>query len=265
MKNIFWALMISFIIYSPVKGELSKELSGLQIVEKQKKIHMPNDYMEKIDLQMINKKDQIINRKITIHGRKNEQGLSKRLVKFNSPADIRDVGLLTLENSEKADRQWIYTPANKKIKRISSGGKKSRFMGTDFSYEDLQPEKISAHEYKLLRIEELNNKPTYVIESTPNNARERKNSGYSKRIFWINKKIFFTVKTEFYGRRDRLIKIANYSELQNIKDNMWRTNKIVMQDLKRKHKSIMTVTKRSIDQGLKESLFTREKLKMRSK
>ncbi len=37
----------------------------------------------------------------------------------------------------KSDDQWLYLPALKRVKRISSRNKSGPFMGSEFGYEDL--------------------------------------------------------------------------------------------------------------------------------
>ena len=69
-----------------------------------------------------------------------------------------------------------------KLKRIAGGNKKGYFMGTDFSYEDLRPEKLEAHTYTVLK-RKCDNQDCYVIESLPSTDEEKKTNGYAKTDF----------------------------------------------------------------------------------
>ncbi len=59
-----------------------------------------------------------------------ENGDTHSLIRFKKPVDIKDTGLLTLDyDQDKDSDQWIYLPAVKKSRRISSKRKGGRFVG----------------------------------------------------------------------------------------------------------------------------------------
>ena len=69
---------------------------------------------------------------------KDEQG-DKTLVVFRKPKDSKGISLLTHSvNGGDDDQQWMYLPNLKRVKRIAPGGKKSRFVGSEFTFEGLE-------------------------------------------------------------------------------------------------------------------------------
>jgi hypothetical protein len=64
-------------------------------------------------------------------------GNSKTLVRFTDPPEARGVSLLSINQSGVADRQWMYTPAIKRVRRIAAQERRQRFIGTDFTNEDM--------------------------------------------------------------------------------------------------------------------------------
>jgi hypothetical protein len=151
-------------------------------------------------------------------------------------------------------------PATKKMQRIAQGSKKSYFMGTDFTYEDMTPEDIENFKYKVLRMEEVDHvkppKKCYVIESIPANKKQKRSSGYTKRLLWIDSENFLTLKVEFYGRRDKLIKTQKSYEVQHIEGTIFRPKKTIMDNHKKKHKTLTMVKKRITNKDIKNSVFT---------
>ena len=95
-------------------------------------------------------------------------------------------------------------------------------MGTDLAYEDLRPEDLDAHTYNVLREEDLGGQKCWVIEAVPSTDKEKLESGYGKRVFWVRKDMYLTVQTEFYNRSDKLIKRATFSDLANVGGDVWR-------------------------------------------
>jgi len=67
--------------------------------------------------------------------------------------------------------------------------KKDSFVGTDFSYGDVIGHKVKEMGPQARQEEEVDGKPCYVIESTPKDANIKANTGYSKRVNWIEKTI----------------------------------------------------------------------------
>ncbi|NJM31871.1 MAG: outer membrane lipoprotein-sorting protein [Limnobacter sp.] len=90
-----------------------------------------------------------------------------RVTVFMSPPDVKGTSTLVVEHLDKDDDIWIYLPALKKTRRLVSNNKKDSFLGTDFSYTDVIGYTVSDWNYNLLREEEIEGKPCYVINGTP--------------------------------------------------------------------------------------------------
>ncbi len=261
MKQKLLSIKISLIVILAT-ANVHSELTGLELMEKQKEIHQNNNEIVTSTMTIIDKKGREKDRQIISYSMKKEDGLSKTMIKFKSPANIKNVGLLTWEQGEdKDDDQWFYLPAMKKVKRIVSGGKKNTFMGTDFSFEDMRPENVKAHTYTILREEKINGHACYVVEALPATDKEKKDSGYSKRIVWVRKDITFGIKSEFYDKRGKKFKVSSSEKLENIKGQMWRANLSIMENLKRNTKTKSATNERKLDKHLDDTFFTQRNLK----
>ncbi len=247
-------LALSFLA-PPANGQ-----TGLEIMKKQKELLKTQDEQEMQKMVLVNPQGQKKERKVVRHTKTDKSDLNKILIRFLSPRDVENTGLLTWEKKGGDDDQWLYLPATGKPKRIASSGKKNRFMGTDFSYEDLRPEPLDAYEYKFLGSETCDGKPCFVIEALPKTDREKQDSGYSKRKFWILKDTHFSIKREFYDHTGTLEKIERSTDLKSLGGTLWRANSIEMEDVKKKTKTILTVEERKTNQGLSEQLFTEREL-----
>lgn len=235
--------------------------TGREIMEKQKKRHQVEKEETLVRMELITKSGSTKERKLQMYSLKEESGLTKAAIKFIEPADIRGVGLLTWEQAaDKEDDQWIYIPAARRVKRIAAGGKKNDFMGTDFAFEDLRAERLDDHEYKLLDPETVEGNECHRIEATPANDKERKESGYGKRIFWVRKDILMTIKTEFYDNKDRLIKIGTSHDFKQVQGDVYRAESSEMETLRQGTKTRMVTESRSLGPAFDASLFTQQAL-----
>jgi len=79
----------------------------------------------------------------------------KSLTLFDSPRDVKGTAFLSFTHATEPDDQWLYLPALKRVKRISSRNKSGSFMGSEFAYEDLSSQEVDKFRYKWLRDEAL--------------------------------------------------------------------------------------------------------------
>ncbi len=88
----------------------------------------------------------------------------KSLIVFESPADIKGTGLLSHAKILEPDDQWLYLPALKRIKRISSVNKSGPFVGSEFAFEDFTALELNKYDYKYLRTEACGGLTCVVVE-----------------------------------------------------------------------------------------------------
>lgn len=236
------------------------DLTGREIMEKQKERHKVKSESAVETMLLVDKNNNQEKRQVKRYAKEVGKDLHRYLVVFMSPADIKGTALLTWEQKGRENDQWLYLPAQKKMQRIAKGSKKNYFMGTDFTYEDMEPEDINNFHYTVLRTENINhdgkNYECYVIEAVPANEAKKQESGYSKRILWIEKKNLLTLKGEFYDRRDRLQKTQTCHELENVGGTVWRAKKTLMHHHEKNHKTITGVITRQINTPIDDSVFT---------
>ena len=241
---------------------LGFSLTGKDVMEKQKKLQSTNteqslEYMVLVDSDGTKEK-----RAIKRYIRKdNKKDLTDSVIIFIAPADIKGVSLLDKEISQNSENQWLYLPSLKKLQRIAQGSKKNYFMGTDFTYEDLSPDKIDNYHYKILKTEKLqvtkNDKPQdcYVVEAIPIKQYYPKTM-YGKKIFWITKKFFYTKKIEFYDKRGNLLKTEISWDFVNPTGTVYRPLKGIMNNYKEHHKTLVLVRELVINKNIPAKIFT---------
>lgn len=235
--------------------------SGREIMDEQVRRHLGKTEYAESRIQIVDSRGREKERRVLTWGVRGADGLSKSLLKFLEPADIRDTGLLTWEQpADKEDDQWLYLPATGAAKRIAGSSKKQLFMGTDLAYEDLRPENLDAHTYNVLREETLDGKACWVLEAVPATEKETRDSGYSKRLFWVRKDIYFTVKVEFYDRAGKLDKVATLSDLVQVAGDLWRADRSTMERQASSTKTIWIFEKRAVNEPVDENLLTQQGL-----
>ena len=148
----------------------------------------------------------------------------KSLTIFDTPRDVKGTAFLSFTHSLKADEQWLYLPALKRVKRISSSNKSGPFMGSEFAYEDISSQEVAKYKYKFIKNDKFNDRDVFVIERYP----QYKKSGYTKQVAWIDKKMYQPLKIEFYDRKRSLLKTLTQHDYKQYLNKFWRPARLEM-------------------------------------
>jgi len=181
----------------------------------------------------------------------------KSLTIFDEPKDVQGTAFLSFTHSSKPDDQWLYLPALKRVKRISSKNKSGPFMGSEFAFEDLTSQEVDRYTYKWLRDEDLDGKPTWVIERRPT----YKHSGYTRQIAWVDKKILRPLKIDFYDRKNALLKTLTISGYKQYNGKFWRPDTMNMVNHQTGKSTTLTFSDYKFGAGLTDRDFDRNALK----
>ena len=179
----------------------------------------------------------------------------KSLITFTSPADVDGTKMLTWTYKTKNDDQWIYLPAFKRVRRISSRNKSGAFMGSEFAYEDLGSQEVEKYSYTWLRDERVDGRECWVMERVPKDSR----SGYSKQVVWTDKAYHQAVKIDFYDRKGELLKTFTLSAFEAF-GKYWRPGLIAAKNHQTKKQSTLAWTQRSFGIAPDAARFTKDKL-----
>jgi hypothetical protein len=175
------------------------------------------------DLQMIlrNAQGQESKRDIRLKTLEVTDDGDKSMSIFDTPRDVKGTAFLSFTHATTPDDQWLYLPALKRVKRISSANKSGPFMGSEFAYEDISSQEVEKFTYKWLKDETLDGKEVFVIERYP----EYKHSGYKRMLVWIDKEIYMPLKIEFYDRKDALLKTLTVHDYKQYQNQFWRPDR----------------------------------------
>lgn len=185
-----------------------------------------------------------------------EQLGDKSLTVFDQPRDVKGTAFLSFTRIKEPDDQWLYLPALERVKRISSANKSGPFMGSEFSYEDMSSQEVAKYTYKWLRDESCGDALCFVIEQYP----VYENSGYKRRIVWIDKENYIPWTIEFYDRKDSLLKTMTFSDYRLYLDKYWRAQKMFVENHLTGKSTSLVFKNYALGSGLDQSEFNRNAL-----
>ncbi len=256
MRNLKLTTIVIAILIA-VSFSAEAQLTGTQIIEKTYNRATGDDQTSMLTMTLTNKQGKQRIRKIK-QFTKDFGDVEKSIMFFQSPADVKNTSFMSWSyDADKSDDQWIYLPALKKTKRISSDSKSDYFMGSDFTYDDLGDRKLEADKHKLLKTETVNGKECYVVES----RSKDEDYMYSKTIAWINKANFIGVKKEFYDEDGELLKVLSIKKYEKI-SGFWIITNSEMKNVQKNHKTSMILSNVNINTSVPATKFT-ERMMMR--
>lgn len=181
----------------------------------------------------------------------------KSLSIFDTPNDVKGTAFLSFTHPLAQDDQWLFLPALKRVKRISSSNKSGPFMGSEFAYEDMSSQEVPKYTHKWLRDEEIEGRDSFVIVQTP----QYEHSGYTQRIVWLDKEMYQPLKVEYYDRKNALLKTLTFHGYKKYLEKYWRTNRQEMMNHQSKKSTTLLWENYQFQSSLTDRDFDKNALK----
>jgi len=237
----------------PLAAQTARDI----VAEAQKRAQADSQRYEG-SLEVVDAKRKVSTKRWT-YERLGSAGQSKAVLRFTAPAEVKGVALLIHNHPDRASDQWMWTPAVNRERRIAFQDRRTRFFGTDFTFEDLEERDVDKSTYKLVGEEPIDGAPCWKIEADPKPGTK---SQYSKIFLWIRKDNYTFQVVESYQKNElrRRLQYSGYERVQGI----WTARKLEMHDLKQNSRTILQLEKLQYNLALSPDNFTLQALRRES-
>lgn len=208
-----------------------------------------------VTLELVNAHGDVTKRKMAMEIAEGTDDGDKSRSTFEWPADVKGTKLLTWTHKKSDDDRWLYLPAVKRVKRISSNNKSGSFMGSEFAYEDLSSQEVEKFTYKLVDEPKQDGRDTWRLERYP----VEKESGYARQVVWMDKEYLGPLRIDYYDRKNELLKTATFGSYKKM-GKYWRFGVIKMDNVQTKKKSVLTWDDRQLGIKLPAESFDSARL-----
>lgn len=178
---------------------------------------------------------------------------SKSLVRFLAPADVRGTGFLTIREGGN-EVQRLFLPALNRIQTITSGQRGDRFMGSDFTYEDMGDQ--DPDDFTFSTLEESTSAGTMLIK-----ANRKESTTYAYAHFLIDTRRYVLLKAEYYSKSGELLRRLESEDIVEVRGGIWRANKLTMRDVKANRYTELIWKSRTLDEPIPQNMFTERELR----
>lgn len=252
MKKTFVPMMVGIALTLIAATAAAAEPTGTEIMQAVYDRPQGRDMSGVLTMTLIDSKGKERVRSIQQQSGSFDTG-DKKIMMFLSPADVRGTSFMTWSYDEKgkSDDQWIYLPALKRVKRISSEGKNDYFMGSDFTYDDLGDRQPSDDTHALTGTDTVNGESCWIVESKPKDPKYM----YSRTVTWVSKEKIVGIKRDYYDSRGALLKNLSISSVESI-SGIWVIKKTEMHNVQKNHRTRMEFTDVRIDTGISADAFS---------
>jgi len=164
-------------------------------------------------------------------------GDSKSVIQFTLPSEVKGVGLLTYSQRGKEDEQWMWTPSIRRDRRIAPQEKSTRFLGTDFTYEDLSERVVEDWDHLLKGETSCEGGTCWIVEAVPH---EGKKSQYSRSVAHVRQSDYALMKMDLHvgSALRRTLVLSDHRVLQGT----LTAHRLVMSDLEKGSRTELTLT-----------------------
>ncbi|MAE96415.1 MAG: hypothetical protein CL910_17335 [Deltaproteobacteria bacterium] len=187
---------------------------------------------------------------------KEKKVLSRTLVKYLDPFDLRFSGYLIQNNNMRPNDQFVYLAATRRVRRVNL--RREAVFGTDFTFEDVVPKEIEDGDYERLPDKVQDGTPVYTVQVTP---KEHADSDYSKYVVHVEKEHCVPLLTLYWD--DKGIEIKNltapFSKVEEI-DGVYVPMELTMRNLQLDTFTTLTITDLEPNPKLHRKVFDLSRL-----
>lgn len=186
-------------------------------------------------------------------------GRAEQVTVFLSPANIRHTALLDIEAADGSDYMWLYVPALKVTKRVPPAERGDKFVGTDFTMEDVN----LGFEYQdyvgtILERTSAEGHPVAVMRIEPRTAELKRSLGFDHCIAKVRTDQMIFVEQRFY-KGEREIRHNQARDIRTI-DGILTPMELHAADLVNDHRSVLRVKGAKYNSGVPAAWFSKEAL-----
>ncbi len=177
--------------------------------------------------------------------------LSRSVVRFSAPAELKGAGFLQIQKRGADDERFLFLPEIKRARRVSGNLRATSFMGTDFSYADLDRRDLREGSAVALAEATVGGAPCYGVEVRPS----AKDSEYSRIELWVRKDTFLPMRMKMYDRGGTLLKTFTAEGITKVQGS-WFIAKSKMTHHKNEHTTQLILEKIVVDKKVPADEFT---------
>ena len=162
--------------------------------------------------------------------RRHAPPLSKSIVRVSSPADLAGVSFLQIQKKDGDDERFLFLPDLKRSRRIAGNLRSSAFLGTDFSYADIDRRDLRDSTATMKGEEKLGGYDVFHIDVLPRGDA----ATYARAEMWVRKDNYVPLKIDMFAKSGVLLKTLTTLEVKRISGRWFITRSLMVNNQDRR-------------------------------
>jgi len=200
-------------------------------------------------------------RELAVYTKRYSADEEKAITFLSAPAELHGVGFLQWSHRGRDDEQWLYLPELKRTRQIAARLRDESFVGTDFTFRDLQiltdllrwteaeaPTHLSGEEAVAGHLCE-------TIELRP----KLEGMPYGRIVLWMDRDALTPRRLDFFDLDATRTKTLSLEDIRDL-GPIPTPHHLEMQNLKKNSRTVVDLTDVKYNTGLADDLFTQRYL-----
>jgi outer membrane lipoprotein-sorting protein len=260
-----FTLAVALALAAPLASTPARALTAREILDKTKQLDDTTrnwtDRQRKLTLVIFGKRGGERRRELQVFDKRYPDDEDKSISFFLSPPEVKGTGFLQWAHKQRDDDQWLFLPELKRTRRITARLRDESFMGTDFSYRDLeilgeiQGWTEDEAGSRLVGQEAIDGHACHVIELRP----QQDGVPYERIVMWMDEADLVPRKLDFYDQDGEHTKTLALTDIRAL-GPIPTAHHLEMRNLKAGSRTIVELAEVVHDAGLSDDLFTQRYL-----
>ncbi len=191
-------------------------------------------------------------------------GVTKTMIRFDAPTNVKGTAFLSFDydDADQSDDRWLYLPAMRRVRRISAADRGDYFLGTDFTYQDIEDStkfSLSDYIFNAAGTQEYGGITCHALEITAKTPDIAKELGYSRVRALVDPSNWMPVHADYWdlgGNHLKTVELSGIMEVQGI----WTATRMVGRNHKTGHSTELVHTDMVYDEDIGERRFNPQAL-----
>jgi outer membrane lipoprotein-sorting protein len=252
------SLILALALLPP--GVFAQAPSADDVMERAHRVqfYSGNDMKAKAMMRLVTKEGQQRVREFMMLRKNIGQGSEQRyFIYFYSPADVRDMTFMVWKHPPRDAERWLFLPALNMVRRIAANDKRSSFVGSDFSYEDVSGREAEEDTHTLVREDTLDGRAVFVVRSVP---KDERSVDFGYLLSWIDKENYALRREQYFDKRGEPYKVFTADEVKQV-EGLWTILKRTMKNVQNGHQTEVTFSQIEYNVGVPNDLFSERSLR----
>jgi hypothetical protein len=180
-------------------------------------------------------------------------------ITYVEPRPMRNTSFLSHDapTEASADDRWLFIPATRRVRRLPAAERGKSFLGTDFSYEDMQSElkfDLSDYRFEHLGREETAGGVRHRIAGEPRSEQIARELGYGGFTAVVDETTWMPMVIGFDDEHGERLKTVTVEALEQI-DGVWTATHVTAENHQTGHRTSFRFEDIVYEKTLPETIF----------